>query len=674
MFIKISALLLSSLLFLSQSVPSCGVLLKTGVESDANPFSAQDKERHDSLAQAVSLSINPAELKTITEDPFDPDRSFLVQFLKTCQLTDMASSLDGERFRFCGYSENRLVLLQTDCIDDFLAKAGTIIAFCEKDQVISILPESLPNDEYYEQQYSHDMLNIPEAWSYTSGSNHVVVAVIDSGIMRNHPDFIGASILPGRTYLPGKLGPCKEDLLGHGTLVSGVIAAVTDNGIGVAGICKKVSILPMQIFDGDAYTTDSAVLSALYDAADAGADVISMSFISDEFSGLHDAVQYAYNKNCILVAGSGNSSSETKYYPSSFPEVVCVGSVGETGEWTDFSTYSDAMDVVAPGENIATTYNNGGFVSADGTSLSCPHVSAVAALARTLSPDISPSQFLELATSTANDVAPSGYDKKTGYGIIDAERILSSLSGTRNFVTRFYQLCLGREPDKAGLDNWCSQLSTKKISGADVAYGFVFSEEFIGSNKTNEEYVDILYKAFFNREPDAGGKKNWLDALSSGLSRKYVLAGFVGSTEFSNLCSSYGIDAGSLTLTEPRDLYPETAKFVSRFYRECLGRTPDTAGLNQWVADLQSGKSTGAQVAYGFIFSQEFTNKNISDENYVTILYKAFFNRSPDKAGYDGWLKQLKDGTDRKTVLAGFVNSQEFAGLAARYGILPGTL
>ncbi|HEY4696101.1 MAG TPA: DUF4214 domain-containing protein [Candidatus Hydromicrobium sp.] len=111
--------------------------------------------------------------------------------------------------------------------------------------------------------------------------------------------------------------------------------------------------------------------------------------------------------------------------------------------------------------------------------------------------------------------------------------------------------------------------------------------------------------------------------------------------------------------------------FVTRFYVQCLGRQPDAGGLNEWVGCLLNGSKTGADVAEGFIFSQEFKEKNLSNEAFVTILYRAFFNREPDASGYSVWLEKLSGGTSRESVLDGFLKSQEFTGLCNSYGIIP---
>jgi peptidoglycan/xylan/chitin deacetylase (PgdA/CDA1 family) len=119
-----------------------------------------------------------------------------------------------------------------------------------------------------------------------------------------------------------------------------------------------------------------------------------------------------------------------------------------------------------------------------------------------------------------------------------------SKSQVSEFVTRFYKLCLDREPDAGGLNAWVNNLLARKITGAQTAEGFIFSAEFTAKNTNNSEFLTILYRAFFNREPDADGFNKWLGLLNAGNSRQFVLAGFVNSVEFKTLCKNYGITSG----------------------------------------------------------------------------------------------------------------------------------
>ena len=112
--------------------------------------------------------------------------------------------------------------------------------------------------------------------------------------------------------------------------------------------------------------------------------------------------------------------------------------------------------------------------------------------------------------------------------------------------------------------------------------------------------------------------------------------------------------------------------FVSRMYTVALGRDAEEKGLNDWSSQLADKKNDGAGIAYGFIMSDEFKNKQLGNEDYVTTLYHTFFDREPDQAGYDSWVAQLNGGTGRGEVLAGFTNSQEFSNLCEKFGILRG--
>ena len=256
------------------------------------------------------------------------------------------------------------------------------------------------------------------------------------------------------------------------------------------------------------------------------------------------------------------------------------------------------------------------------------------------------------------------YTNGTNPGIVD-----NPIIEIESFVTRFYQLCLNRSPDESGLNGWVAALLYGTLTGSDVAYGFVFSPEFLKKNTTNEEYLQILYEAFFNRPPDQAGLQAWLNALASGSSRQDVLNGFIYSTEFANLCDEYGIKAYEGHIT--KSIREAVEDFVTRFYQLCLDRSPDPAGLDGWTNNLLNQIQTGADVAHGFIDSKEFIEKNTSNQDYLTILYKAFFNRDPDPAGFNTWLSELNAGKDRGYLLDGFLYSKEFAELCQAYGINP---
>lgn len=237
------------------------------------------------------------------------------------------------------------------------------------------------------------------------------------------------------------------------------------------------------------------------------------------------------------------------------------------------------------------------------------------------------------------------------------------------FVTRLYNTCLGRTPDAGGLTGWHDVLFEGSSTGAQVGYGFVFSKEYLIKNTSNEEYVEMLYNVFLDRSSDASGKASWVSLLEQGISREYVFKGFVESAEYSNICNSYGINRGTYETSQPRDVNFGVTSFVSRLYTKALGRSFDADGLNAWCGVILDGSGSPEQVAENFINSQEFLNKNLSNEEYVKVLYRTFMGREYDQGGLDAWVSVLNSGTSRLDVLHGFSRSPEFAQIMAQYGL-----
>lgn len=241
-----------------------------------------------------------------------------------------------------------------------------------------------------------------------------------------------------------------------------------------------------------------------------------------------------------------------------------------------------------------------------------------------------------------------------------------------SFVTRFYEYILERNPDPPGLAAWSDNLRMGKEAGANVGYGFIQSDEFKKRNLSDEEYIRVLYRAFFDREADENGLNAWISEMNDGLSRLHVYRGFAESAEFSEICSRYGIKRGYIALTAPADQNEGVTKFVVRCYRLCLGRGADEEGLNAWCIQLLSGANSAKEAAHGFVFSEEFRKKGLSDEEYVIILYRVFMDREADEAGLNAWVQELSRGKSRNHVFNGFADSAEFRKICDKYGIYVG--
>ena len=238
-----------------------------------------------------------------------------------------------------------------------------------------------------------------------------------------------------------------------------------------------------------------------------------------------------------------------------------------------------------------------------------------------------------------------------------------------DFIERLYTIILDRKSDPKGLNEWVDVLYSGTTNAAEVSDGFVFSREFIEKNYSNDAYIQHLYRAFFDREPDEKGFEDWLYLLDHGVSRKKVLKGFVESVEFDKLCATFGIQRGTLILTDPRDQNNNVTMFIYRCYEDILGRKPDDEGLNGWTKQINDKIESPKDIIHGFILSKEFLKRNYTDEEYIEILYRTFLNRKYDSQGLKEWCDVLNGGSSRVDILDGFYYSPEYQQLLRSYGL-----
>lgn len=242
--------------------------------------------------------------------------------------------------------------------------------------------------------------------------------------------------------------------------------------------------------------------------------------------------------------------------------------------------------------------------------------------------------------------------------------------GIRSFVVRLYEDALGRTSyQEWEIDYWYNALRNGEKTGSEVAYGFFFSDEFKNKNLSDEMFVEILYSVMFDRQADDGGKEDWLTKLSAGMSREYIYRGFANSQEFANVCGQYGVIQGSVSLGRYRDQNEGVTSFVNRLYVKLLDRQGEDAGIEDWCRIILTNEDTAGNVAHGFVFSQEFLNRNTSNEEFVKIMYRTFLDREYDQAGLDDWVGQLNAGVGREQVFHGFAESAEFHNLMNEYGV-----
>lgn len=236
------------------------------------------------------------------------------------------------------------------------------------------------------------------------------------------------------------------------------------------------------------------------------------------------------------------------------------------------------------------------------------------------------------------------------------------------FVERMYTVALGRPSDVSGMETWTDLLMSYKNDGAGISRGFILSDEFKGKNYSNEQYLNILYATFFNRPADEGGYTVWMNLMNEGKSREFVLAGFVNSVEFDNLCTTFGISRGFLR-EDGSAINPGIRQFANRLYTKVLEREGDKQGIEDWTLRIGNGVLSPAVAAKSFFMSEEYLNKKTTDVKYVEALYRTFMGREADLAGKTSWVNNLRGGMSRETVLEGFANSDEFRQIMQEFGL-----
>jgi subtilisin family serine protease len=329
-------------------------------------------------------------------------------------------------------------------------KKNSKIASISMDYKVSILGKPTsppgknkdkPEEAYKELQWGVDRIDAEKAWGSSTGSG-VKVAVVDTGINYNHPELTGAYV-SGYDFVNNDYDPWDDN--GHGTHCAGVIAAYQNFGLddedqaGVVGVAPGVSLYGVKVLgsDGSGWTSD--VADGVQWCIDNGMDVISMSLGSDYSNdGLKAVIDDAYSDGIVVVAAAGNDGKkkaifDTVDYPARYSSVIAVGATDARDRRPNFSSTGNAVELVAPGVDILSTYLNGLYATGEGTSMACPHVAGTVALvlASPVNSDYStdgvwdPDEVRSLLQDTADDLGDTGHDVEFGYGIVDAQEAVT---------------------------------------------------------------------------------------------------------------------------------------------------------------------------------------------------------------------------------------------------------
>lgn len=322
------------------------------------------------------------------------------------------------------------------------------VAFAEPNFIAHTLIKPIDSD--YSKQWGLEKIAAPAAWDRITGTPYITIAVIDSGVDLNHPELrpklwinpgekAGNGIdddhnfkiddVNGWNFVSGNNNPLDDN--GHGTLVAGIAAALTNTlpPQGIAGMCWSCPLMPVKVANAAGAANYSDIALGITYAADKGARVINISLGgSADSQTLHSAIQDAVNKyGAVVVAGAGNDNSDALFYPAAYDEVLAVAGTDKQDARVATSNYGTWVDVSAPGQEIYTTAS-GGYAESSGTSLASPFAAGLAALLRSLYPNWSESLVRAQIKNTADnlDGINPGYVGKLGSGRINAGRALNT--------------------------------------------------------------------------------------------------------------------------------------------------------------------------------------------------------------------------------------------------------
>jgi thermitase len=324
---------------------------------------------------------------------------------------------------------------------------------------------NLPNDPLFPHQWGLARIQAVQAWANWQPQRTVYIAILDTGIDATHPDLTqkvrrhSNGAIYG--YNPMLNNGHTHDVHGHGTHCAGIAAAHTHNGVGIAGVAAwnsnlasthtAVQLMPVKVLNDQGYGTFADIARGIAWAADNGAHIISLSLGSTAGTQqLHDAVNYAWNRGCLVVAAAGNNGSNAPFYPAFYDNALAVAATDPSDTLTNFSQYGAWVDIAAPGQAILSTVPGGGYEAWSGTSMACPHVAGAAALIWSRAPSLSNQQVRQALENNADPYQPYWFGGiGEGKGRLNLNRALQAAIQMEN-TPSVSQLTLSQTSVQAG--------------------------------------------------------------------------------------------------------------------------------------------------------------------------------------------------------------------------------
>ncbi len=312
----------------------------------------------------------------------------------------------------------------TSAVTDLQAAAG----------VASVTPDqtrdagAAPGDPSYADQWSLPKIGWDQVYGSVQPKRDAIVAVLDTGVDASNPD-LANKLVAGTSILDGSAG--TTDPNGHGTAMAGIIAAVTNNDLGIAGIgFAGVKVMPVTVLDSSGSGQDSDIISGVVYAADHGADVVSMSFSNPGYSAaLQAAIDYAWSKNVVIVAATGNDGTSAASFPAGDRGVIGVSNTDQNDALNTTSNFGADTFLAAPGTDIVTLAAGGNVTTVTGTSASAAEVAAAAALLRASEPAAGLANGV-IVSRLARNADAAGTAAQTGNGRLNLARAIADTSTT----------------------------------------------------------------------------------------------------------------------------------------------------------------------------------------------------------------------------------------------------
>lgn len=302
-------------------------------------------------------------------------------------------------------------------------EADGLVQGCEDEPPrTSTIPPSEVSDPELAHAHGLTQIRAPESWPSATGRG-CTIAIIDTGIDLNHPEFAGRISENGANFVAGDVGneePPQDDN-GHGTHVAGIIGAARNNGQGAAGVAPDCELLPIKVLDTNNLGTWSDVASGILYAVTQGADIINLSLgaTTSPPDAVRQAIEIAV-ENAVVVAAAGNAATDLRFYPASYDGVVAVGALNQDKRRWPPSNYGPWITISAPGEGIYSTALGSGYEQRSGTSMAAGFISGTCALVHE-SGIQNPAAIIHRLVETADPITGGdSTNRQLGAGQVDA--------------------------------------------------------------------------------------------------------------------------------------------------------------------------------------------------------------------------------------------------------------